>query len=88
MRVHFTDNGWDDYLHWCDRDADTLRRLNELIENVRRTPFKGIGKPEPLKGELSGFWSRRITGEHRLVYTVERKGEDQHVVIVMCRYHY
>jgi toxin YoeB len=68
LRVHFTDNGWDDYLYWCNHDSDTHQRLNDLIEDARRTPFTGIGKPEPLKGELQGFWSRRITREHRLVY--------------------
>jgi toxin YoeB len=67
---------------------DMLTRINTLIENVRRTPFQGIGKPELLKGDLAGFWSRRITGEHRLVYTVAGKDDDQHVFIVQCRYHY
>jgi toxin YoeB len=74
LRVHFTDHGWDDYLYWCQHDAQTHERLNELIENIRRTAFTGIGKPERLKGDYAGFWSRRITGEHRLVYTVEGKG--------------
>jgi toxin YoeB len=89
LRVHFTDNGWDDYLYWCSHDADILERLNELIENARRTPFKGLGKPEPLKGDLAGFWSRRITGEHRLVYTVEgTPNVDQRIIVAQCRYHY
>lgn len=89
MRVYFSDNGWDDYLYWFNHDIDTLRRLNELIENARRTPFQGVGKPEPLKGDLAGFWSRRITREHRLVYAVEGKpGDDQRIVIVQCRHHY
>lgn len=88
MRVHFTDHGWEDYLYWSHNDPVIHLRLNELIENLRRTPFKGIGKPEPLKGELAGFWSRRITSEHRLVYGVAGKGNAQHVVIVQCRYHY
>ena len=78
MRVHFTDQGWTDYLHWSRHDPKIHARLNELIEDARRSPFKGIGKPEPLKGDLAGFWSRRVTGEHRLVYTVEGKtGADQ-----------
>ena len=88
MRVHFTDHGWDDYLYWCRHDARTRERLNELIENTRRTPFIGIGKPEPLKGDYAGFWSRRLTGEHRLVYTVEGKGEAQCVIVIACRFHY
>ncbi len=88
MRVHFTDGGWDDYLCWCRQDRETHQRLNDLIENTRRMPFKGMGKPEPLKGDLAGFWSRRITGEHRLVYAVEGKGHEQRLIIVQCRYHY
>lgn len=88
MRVHFTDHGWDDYLYWYRHDPKTHARLNELIENARRTPFQGIGKPEPLKGDLSGFWSRRLEHEHRLVYAVEGKGDHQHIVIIQCQYHY
>lgn len=89
MKVHFSDDGWDEYLYWARADPDLHRRLNELIENLRRTPFSGLGKPEALKGDLSGWWSRRITGEHRLVYRVAgRKGEDQRVEVIQCRYHY
>ncbi len=88
MRVHFTDHGWEDYLYWSRNDADVHQRLNELIENIRSTPFGGIGKPEPLKGSLKGFWSRRVTQEHRLVYAVEGKGAGQFVVVIQCRYHY
>lgn len=88
MRVHFTDNGWDDYLYWSNHDVDAHSRVNELIESIRRTPFQGIGKPEPLKGDLAGYWSRRITREQRLVYVVEGKGDDQRVTVAMCRYHY
>ncbi len=89
MNVHFSDDGWDDYLHWTSTDPDRHRRLNELIEDVRRHPFMGLGKPEALKGDLSGWWSRRISGEHRLVYRVQgRKGEDQRIEIIQCRYHY
>jgi toxin YoeB len=84
LRVHFTADGWDDYRHWTQSDADTLRRLNALIEDCRRPPFKGLGKPEPLKGDLAGWWSRRITGDHRLVYRIA----DQRVEIAACRYHY
>ena len=90
MRVHFTDNGWDDYLYWCRNDSKVHERVNDLIENARKTPFTGLGKPEPLKGknELKGFWSRRITGEHRLVYVVEGKGAAQCIIVAQCRYHY
>jgi toxin YoeB len=89
MKVHFSDDGWNDYLHWARADRDTLLRLNALIDDIRRTPFAGLGKPEPLKGDLAGWWSRRITGEHRLVYRVQgRKGEDQRVEIIQCRHHY
>ena len=88
MRVHFTDLGWEDYLWWSATDPEIHARINDLIEDIRRTSFKGLGKPEPLKGNLVGFWSRRITREHRLVYAVEGKGENQHVAIAACRYHY
>ena len=87
MRVLFTDDAWDDYRWWVANDVTILVRLNELIENVRRTPFKGIGKPEPLKENLAGFWSRRITQQHRLVYEVSGEGETQTVTIIQCRFH-
>jgi toxin YoeB len=89
LKVLFTQDGWDDYRHWTANDPAILERLNALIEDARRSPFRGIGKPEPLKGALAGWWSRRITGEHRLVYRVEgRQGDDQRIVIAACRYHY
>lgn len=84
MRLVFTPSAWEDYLWFQDRDRKLLKRINQLIEDVKRSPFQGIGKPEPLKGELSGYWSRRINDEHRLVYSVTAK----EVVIVACRYHY
>ena len=87
MKVLFTDDGWNDYLSWKD-NRDVLTKIHELIENIRRTPFQGLGKPEPLKGDLAGFWARRITREHRLVYCVDGKGENQQLTIVQCRYHY
>ena len=87
MRGHFIDHGWDDYRDWSHHDADTHARINALIENARRTPFNGLGRPGPLKGDLAGFWSRRITGERRLVYAVEGKGDDQCIIAVQCRYH-
>jgi toxin YoeB len=88
MKLLWTEFAWQDYLHWQTNDRNVLERINELIKDARRTPFRGIGKPEPLKGEFSGWWSRRITGEHRLVYRVTGKGESQQLEIVQCRYHY
>lgn len=76
--------GWRDYLHWQGQDRKVLLRVNELIRDAMRTPFAGIGKPEPLKGNLKGWWSRRITQEHRLVYRIE----NQVLVIMQCRFHY
>ena len=89
MNVHFTDLAWQDYQHWLRHDPDPLVRVNELIEDARRRPFVGLGKPEPLKGDLAGWWSRRITGEHRLIYRVaDKRGFDQRIEVVSCRYHY
>jgi toxin YoeB len=88
VRVSFTPDGWRDYLHWVENDRRVLSVLNRLIEDVRRQPFSGLGKPEPLKGELAGWWSRRITAEHRLVYRVEGRKDDQQMIIIQCRYHY
>jgi toxin YoeB len=88
MKLLWTEEAWDDYLFWQASDKKTLGRINEILRDVTRTPFSGLGKPEPLKGSLSGWWSRRITGEHRLVYRVEGTGAAQQAVIVQCRYHY
>ena len=77
-------DAWEDYLYWQTQDKKTLKRINQLIKDTCRSPFDGIGKPEPLKGNLSGFWSRRIDEEHRLVYVVE---EDM-LLIISCRGHY
>ncbi len=88
MKVSFSDDGWDDYQHWVDTDRKTLKRLNGLIDECRRHPFKGTGKPEPLKQDLKGWWSRRITGEDRLVYRVKGAGKDQVLGIIQCRMHY
>ena len=85
MRLVFTPHGWEDYQHWVQTDRSTLKRINRLIDDVLRDPFSGIGKPEQLRHVLSGAWSRRITGEHRLVYLVD--GDDV-VVILQARYHY
>jgi len=88
VRVLFTPDGWSDYRHWAETDPEILKRVNALIEDCRRNLFRGLGKPEPLKGDLSGWWSRRITGDHRLVYRIEGAGAEQRVVIVACRFHY
>lgn len=88
MRLQFADQAWEDYLHWQATDANTLERVNELIKECRRAPFKGKGRPEPLKGDLKGWWSRRITLDDRLVYRVSGKDEDQRLEIAQCRFHY
>lgn len=77
-------DAWEGYLYWQSQDRKTLARINTLIKETMRQPFTGIGKPEPLKGNLSGWWSRRITREHRLVYKVENKM----LIILQCRFHY
>ncbi|WP_163921782.1 Txe/YoeB family addiction module toxin [Photobacterium sp. Alg240-V54] len=82
--LSWTDDAWDDYLYWQTQDKKTLKRINKLINDVKRSPFEGIGKPEPLKENLSGFWSRRIDDTNRLVYVVD----DQALTIISCRYHY
>ena len=84
MRLIFSNQSWDDCLYWQKNNKQVLRKINQLIKDIKRTPFEGIGKPEPLKHELSGFWSRRITDEHRLVYLVDESG----LSIVSCRFHY
>ena len=83
-KLTFHENAWEDYLYWQGTDKTMVKRINELIKDIRRNPFEGIGKPEPLKHQLAGFWSRRINQEHRLVYTVI----DGSIVIAQCRYHY
>jgi toxin YoeB len=89
VRVRFTTNGWNDYQHWLENDAAMLVRINTLIKDAHRNPFQGLGKPERLKKELAGWWSRRITSEHRLVYRVEgNAGVEQRIEIGMCRRHY
>ena len=88
MRLVFADQAWEDYLHWQSRDANTLERVNALIRECMRSPFTGTGKPEPLRGELRGWWSRRITLEDRLVYRVTSQGAGQQLEIAQCRFHY
>ena len=84
MNLTFWDQGWEDYLHWQATDRQTLRKVNALIKECLRHPLEGTGKPEPLKGDLAGFWSRRIDREHRLVY----RPTATTLEIVQCRYHY
>jgi toxin YoeB len=88
MQLSFNAGGWQDYLYWQETDAKLAARINELFKDILRHPFEGIGKPEPLKGEYRGYWSRRINHEHRIVYTVTGKGDDQTVVVIQCRLHY
>ena len=89
MHIEFTNLGWDGVNYWLETDQDVLNKIKELIKNIRNDPFKGIGKPEPLKFGLKGFWSRRITGDHRLVYSISgAKGKDQKCTIIQCRFHY
>lgn len=83
-KLTWTGEAWSDYLYWQGQDKKTLKRINKLIEEVLRNPFDGIGKPEPLKENLTGFWSRRIDDTHRLLYVVE----DEYLTIIACRYHY
>ena len=83
-KLAWTDAGWKDYLYWQTQDRKPLKRINSLIQATKRLPFEGMGKPEPLKENLSGFWSRRIDDTHRLVYAID----DQHLTIISCRYHY
>ena len=88
MQIAFTDNAWDDYLYWQNNDPDTLQKINDLIKEIKREPFKGVGKPEPLKGNLAGYWSRRISGEHRLVYRISGTRPNQTLTIMQARFHY
>ncbi|WP_218082264.1 Txe/YoeB family addiction module toxin [Anthocerotibacter panamensis] len=84
MKLIFAEQSWEDYLHWQQLDKRIVKRINELIEATMRDPFVGIGKPEPLKHALAGYWSRRITEEHRMVYKAERDA----LLIAQLRYHY
>ena len=84
MNLIFSDKAWEEYMHWQNTDKQILKKINQLIKDIKKEPFEGIGKPEPLKYELSGFWSRRISDEHRLVYEVS----DNYIAIVSCRFHY
>ena len=84
MKVVFDEDAWNDYLYWQKTDRKIVQRINALIRGIQRTPFEGVGKPEALKHALSGYWSRRITDEHRIVY----KTKDDSVLVAQLRYHY
>lgn len=84
MNLTFADEAWYDYLYWQNKDKKVLKRINTLLKDIKRDPFKGLGDPEPLKYNWSGYWSRRITKEHRLVY----KATEHSILVAQCRYHY
>ena len=89
MNIEFTQHGWDDFVFWLENEKETALKIKELIRSIKQTPFRGLGKPEPLKHQLKGFWSRRITQEHRLVYRISgKRGLDQKCSIIQCRFHY
>jgi toxin YoeB len=88
MKLAWTRQAWEDYQYWRANEQKIFSAINDLIDDVRQSPFKGLGKPEPLRFGLKGWWSRRITGEHRLVYRVSGKGDNQRLEIAQCRYHY
>ena len=84
MKIIFVDESWEDYLYWQKTDRKILERINNLVKDISRNPYKGLGKPEPLKYKYQGFWSRRITEEHRLIYRVV----NDEIQIAKCRFHY
>ncbi|MDA3789766.1 MAG: Txe/YoeB family addiction module toxin [Desulfobacula sp.] len=84
MKLLFSENAWEDYLFWQKTDKKTLKRINKLIKDIQRNKYEGLGKPEALKHNLSGFWSRRITNEHRIVYKIENNS----ILIALLKYHY
>ena len=84
MRILFTDTGWEDYTFWLEKDTKTLKKILRLLNDVHRSPFDGLGKPEPLKFELSGYWSRRINETDRLIYEVEKEA----IIVIACMSHY
>jgi toxin YoeB len=84
MKYLFVDESWEDYLYWQKHDKTILKRINSLIKDITRTPFEGLGKPEPLKYQYQGYWSRRINSEHRLIYKID----ENTIYIAKCRHHY
>lgn len=88
MKLVFSDQAWEDYQYWVSTNDKVRDRINELIKQCKRTPFKGTGKPEPLRGDLTGWWSRRISQEDRMVYRVSGTGDGQNLEIAQLRFHY
>jgi toxin YoeB len=88
LKIVFLSQGWEDYLFWQQQDTKVVARINELLRDTARSPFKGIGKPEPLRENWSGWWSRRINGEHRLVYRMTGQDAERRIEVAQCRYHY
>ena len=88
MKLIFSDQAWEDYQHWVSTNDEIRDRINALIKQCKRTPFKGTGKPEPLKGDLTGWWSRRISQEDRIAYRVSGAGDNQSLEIAQLRFHY
>ena len=84
MRIIFSENSWEDYTSWLNEDKNMLKKINDLIKEIQRTPYEGKGKPEPLKYDLAGLWSRRIDREHRLIYSIK----DNEILIFGCKFHY
>ena len=84
MKYVFVDESWEDYLYWQKTDKKMLKRINEMLKDIARNPYSGIGKPEPLKYKYKGFWSRRINDEHRLIY----QSKEDEILIAKCRFHY
>ena len=89
MTFLFTENGWEDFQYWMATDQEIANKIITLLNEIRKTPFQGMGKPEPLRYDLTGYWSRRITNEHRLVYSITgKKVSNQQCCVVQCRFHY
>ena len=89
MTIQFTPHAWEEFSYWTDTDKRMVKKIQALIRDLQRTPFDRLGQPEPLKHDLAGFWSRRISGEHRLVYTISGlTREEQVCTIIQCRFHY
>ena len=89
MKIVFTENAWGDLTYWIENDMDKVKKVKELINAIQKDPFQGIGKPEPLRHQLKGYWSRRISQEHRLVYKISgSKRVDQVCTVLLCRFHY
>jgi toxin YoeB len=88
VNFFWTPDGWREYVAWQSTDLDMVKKINALIKNISRDHFTGLGKPEPLRGDFQGWWARRITDEHRLIYRIVGKGMDKQLEIAQCRYHY